>query len=96
MSNVHEKMNQFRTWVDVDVNNSPIRKEIRDRINNDMEKSSPQILKEIRQYSPYRPHLSRLANTRLDCLKVDHTLAGNATALLACIKFKKLLKKDPK
>jgi len=96
MSNVHEKMNQFRNWVDVDVNNSPIRKEIRDRINNDMEKNSPQILKGLEQYSPYRPHLSRLANTKLDCLKVDHTLAGNATALLACIKFKKLLKKNPK
>ena len=92
MTNVHKKLEQFQQWIDIDVNDSPVRNTLRNKINADMEKNSPQILKDLKEYSPYRQHLGKLGNTSLDCLKADNTLATHANVVLAAVKFKKLLK----
>ena len=91
MASVHNKLEQLRQWVDVDIMDSPVRNNIKDIINKDMEKDSPMILKEIDgKYSPFRNHLSKLGNARIDLLKMDNRLASTALVALAAIKFKNL------
>ena len=88
---VHTKLEQFRQWVDVDVNDSPVRNKINTIIDDDMSKDSPTILNEIDgKYSPYRDHLSKLGNTKIDLIKCDSKLAKTALVAMAVIKFRNL------
>ena len=94
MASVHNKLEQLSQWVDVDIMDSPVRNSMKDIINRDMEKDSPMILKEIDgKYSPFRNHLSKLGNARIDLLKMDNRLTSTALVALAAIKFKNLGKR---
>lgn len=92
---VHDSLDNFKKWVEIDVTDSPVRKNILNLIEKDSHLDSPNIIKEIDgKYSPYRKHLSRLGNTQLDVLKSEKTLRKTAYVALAVVKFKKLLNKN--
>jgi len=95
---IHSKLQTFSQWIDVDITNSPVKKNIKSIIENDMTKSSPNILQSVNNgtYSPYRPYLSALGNTSLDILHQEYSLSQTAYVLLAAVKFKNLLKKVKK
>lgn len=90
---VHESLKNLKKWAEIDINNSPIRKNIVDLINTDLNQDSPTIIKNIDgKYSPFRKHFSDLGKTQLDMLKSEKKLRSTAYVLLATVKFKKLLK----
>ena len=91
---VHNNLNNFKKWVEVDVTDSPVRNKILNMIKDDDRKDSPTIVSEIDgKYSPFRPHLSELGKTQLDMLKAEKKLRSTAYVLLAAVKFKKLISK---
>ena len=92
---VHESLDNFKKWVEIDVTNSPIKNKILNIIQDDNSMDSPTIMSNIDgKYSPYRKHLSRLGNTQLDVLKSENRLRSTAYVLLAAVKFKKLIKQN--
>ena len=92
---VHKKLSEFKKWVEVDIVDSPIRKKVLNIIESDNEKDSPGIIKNIDgKYSPYRPHLSGLAKTQLDMIKLERKFKSTVYVTLAAVKFKKLLNKS--
>ena len=91
---IHKKLEQFKQWVNVDITDSPVRKEVFNLIEQDEKKDSPAILKEIDgKYSPYRSYLSELGKTRLDLLKAEKKFSETIYVALAAVKFKKLISK---
>lgn len=93
-NSIHSKLEQLKQWVNVDITDSPVRKEVTSLIEEDEFKDSPTILKEIDgKYSPYRKHLSELGKTRLDLLKAEKKFTETVYVALAAVKFKKLLSK---
>ena len=92
---VHKILANLKKWIDTDITDSPVRNKALDLINSDNEKSSPAILNDIDgKYSPFRPHLSKLANLQLDTLKLEKKLVSTIYVTLAAVKFKNLLKSN--
>ena len=92
---VHESLENLKKWVNIDVTNSPVKKEIISVIDKDLSQDSPTIIKNIDgKYSPYKKHLSDLGRTQLDMLKSEKKLRSTAYVLLAAVKLKKLLNKS--
>ena len=90
---VHNKLNDLKKWIEVDIVDSPIRNKALDLIKKDASKDSPDILKDIDgKYSPFRNKLSGLGKAQLDMLKMDKKLSSTIYVTLAAAKFKRLLK----
>ena len=93
MYSVHNKLNDFKKWVNVDIRDEDIRNRVNNLIEEDYEKDSPKILEEIKgKYSPYKKHLSALGKTHADLINTDHRLAQTFYVSLAAAKFKSKLK----
>ena len=92
--NTHQRLDKFRSWVEVDVANTTIQEKMLNMIDSDNEKDSPAILSEISnsKYSPFKKYLSDMAQTQLYCLKMQKKLVSSAYVALAAVKFKKKLK----
>lgn len=95
MNNVHQKMSNFRKWVDVDVANTTIKNKLFTLIDDDYQKDSPEILTELetRKYSPFKKYLSEMGKSQLYCLQMEKKITTSAYVLLAAVKFKNKLKK---
>jgi len=93
MPTLHDNLKNFKKWVNVDIQDSPIRNRVNSLIDSDYEKDSPKILDDIDgKYSPYKKYLSNLGKTQADLLKVDHRFAQTLYVSLAAAKFKSKLK----
>ena len=56
---IHRKLNELRTWSNIDVADNTVRDNLDDLIDSDLEKSSPEILKGINgRYSPFKNTLA--------------------------------------
>ena len=44
---VHDSLKNIRLWADVDIMDSPVRNQVKEIIDNDLPKDSPQILEEL-------------------------------------------------
>lgn len=72
---IHESLNNFKNWVEIDVTNKPTRKIVLGMIQEDNKLDSPTIMKNIDgRYSPFRKHLGLLGNTQLNVLKFNRIL----------------------
>ena len=92
---IHRKLNELRTWSNIDVADNTVRDNLDDLIDSDLEKSSPEVLKGINgRYSPFKKHFSDLGRVHIDLFKTERKLAHTANVGLAAVKFKKLLKKN--
>jgi len=92
---IHRKLNELRTWSNIDVTDNDVRDNLDDLIDSDLEKSSPEVLKGINgRYSPFKKHFSDLGRVHIDLFKTERKLAHTANVALAAVKFKKLLKKN--
>ena len=92
---IHRKLNELRTWSNIDVTDNDVRDNLDDLIDSDLEKSSPEVLKGINgMYSPFKKHFSELGRVHIDLFKTERKLAHTANVALAAVKFKKLLKKN--
>tara|TARA_B100000900_G_scaffold80979_1_gene65239 strand:- start:30 stop:320 length:291 start_codon:yes stop_codon:yes gene_type:complete len=92
---IHRKLNELRTWSNIDVTDTDVRDNLDDLIDSDLEKSSPEVLKGINgRYSPFKKHFSELGRVHIDLFKTERKLAHTANVALAAVKFKKLLKKN--
>tara|TARA_Y100000991_G_C21824970_1_gene285546 strand:- start:436 stop:690 length:255 start_codon:yes stop_codon:yes gene_type:complete len=68
---VHNSLKNFKQWVNTDLD-SPKRKEVTNKIDQDLKLDSPSILKSIDgKYSPYRKNLSKLGKMQLDMVKME-------------------------
>ena len=95
MYSIHNKLDDFKNWVDVDIRDDEIRNKVTNMINEDYQKDSPKILEDIKgKYSPYKKHLSVLGKTHADLINPEHELAKTFFVSLAAAKFKKGLKKN--
>ena len=79
---VHNSLKNFKQWVNTDLD-SPKRKEVINKIDQDLKLDSPSILKSIDgKYSPYRKNLSKLGKMQLDMVKIEKSInAGKNTIL---------------
>ena len=79
---VHNSLKNFKQWVNTDLD-SPKRKEVINKIDQDLNLDSPSILRSIDgKYSPYRKNLSKLGKMQLDMVKMEKTIkAGKNTTL---------------
>ena len=92
---IHRKLNELRTWSNIDVTDNDVRDNLDDLIDSDLEKSSPEVLRGINgRYSPFKKHFSELGRVHIDLFKTERKLAHTANVALAAVKFKKLLKKN--
>ena len=79
---VHENLDNFKQWVEIDVKEQSTRKIILDMITVDSLLDSPTIMKNINgRYSPYRKHISKLGNTQLNVLESHNSFAKKAIML---------------
>lgn len=94
MTSVHNKLKDFRKWVNVDIQDEYTRYKVNELIDSDMEKDSPTILSQIKgKYSPYKHKLSALGKTQADLLNTEHEITKTFYVSLAAAKFKKALNK---
>lgn len=94
MYSVHDKLKDFKKWVNVDIQDSPTRNKVNNLIDSDYEKDSPKILEEYRgKYSPYKKHLSALGKTHADLINTDYRLSQTFYVSLAAARFKSKLKR---
>ena len=78
---VHNSLKNFKQWVNTDLN-SPKRKEITNKIDQDLKLESLSILKSIDgKYSPYRKNLSNLGKMQLDMVKMEKSIKQVKTLL---------------
>ena len=93
---VHERLDDVRKWVNVDVSNTTIRDRMFDMIKQDQEKDSPSIVEGISEgkYSPFKKYLSKMGQSQLYCMKVDKMLGSSMMTALAVVKFKRLGKRN--
>ena len=79
---VHNSLKNFKKWVNTDLN-SPKRKEVTNKIDQDLKLDSPSILKSIDgKYSPYRKNLSKLGKMQLDMVKMEKSIKAGKDATL--------------
>ena len=91
---VHASLKNLRLWADVDIMDSPVRNQVKEIIDNDLPKDSPQILEELDgKYSPFKKYFSNLGKTNIDLLKTEKKLTSTIYVVLAVTKFKRLIKK---
>ena len=95
MYSIHNKLDDFKKWVDIDIRDDEIRNKVTNMIHEDYQKDSPKILEDIKgKYSPYKKHLSALGKTHADLINTDHRLGQTLYVSLAAAKFKKGLNKN--
>ena len=95
MGEIHQKMEDFKKWVDIDITDKPTHKVVTSLINSDLQKDSPTILNEIDgKYSPYKDKLSYLGRTHIDFVSTEKKLRTTLTVVRAVNIFKKNLKKN--
>ena len=93
----HDNLNNFKKWVNIDINDTSIKHTINKLIEEDSQLESPKIIERINgRYSPFRKHISNLGNAQLDLLKNDKKFISTAYVALAAIKFKKKLSNSNK
>ena len=93
----HDNLNNFKKWVNIDINDTSIKNKINKLIEEDSQLESPKIIERINgRYSPFRNHMSNLGNAQLDLLKNDKKFINTAYVALAAIKFKKKLSNSDK
>ena len=94
-NSVHNRLQNLRNWVEIDVANTTIQNKILSMIDSDDEKDSPAILASLSEskYSPFKKYLSNMGKTQLYCLKMEKKIVTSAYVLLAAVKFKNKLKK---
>ena len=74
---IHDSLNNFENWVEIDVTNKPTRKIVLGMIQEDNKLDSPTIIKNIDgRYSPFIKHLGLLWNTQLNVLKFNRILTN--------------------
>ena len=79
---VHNSLKNFKQWVNTDLN-SPKRKEVTNKIDQDLKLDSPSILNSIDgKYSPYRKKLSNLGKMQLDMVKIEKSIKAGKDATL--------------
>ena len=79
---VHNSLKNFKQWVNTDLD-SPKRKEVTNKIDQDLKLDSPSILKSIDgKYSPYRKNLSKLGKMQLDMVKIEKSIKAGKDATL--------------
>jgi len=93
---IHEKMNDFKKWVNIDVHDEQVREEVIDNIDSDLDKLSPEILDNLPKYEKYLEHMSVLGQSQMDVLKMEKMLTKSFLTAFAVIKFKNLLKNKKK
>ena len=95
MTSVHNKLQDLRKWVNIDIQDEYTNYKVNELIDSDMEKDSPKILEEIKgKYSPYKNKLSALGKTHANLINTEHELAKTFYVSLAAAKFKKGLKRN--
>ena len=94
-NSIHNRLHNFRNWVEVDVANTTVKDQLFTMIDSDNEKDSPAIISEFSnsKYSPFKKYLSNMGKTQLYCLKMEKKIVSSAYVLLAAVKFKNKLKK---
>lgn len=79
---VHNSLKNFKQWVNIDLD-SPKRKEVVNKIDEDLKLDSPSILNSIDgKYSPYRKNLSNLGKMQLDMVKMEKSIKSGQNATL--------------
>ena len=93
---VHSKLQNLRSWIEVDVSNTTIQEKLLNMVDSDNEKDSPDILNRISnsKYSPYEKYLSNMGKSQLYCLKMEKKITSSIYVALAAVKFKKILKNN--
>lgn len=78
---VHNSLKNFKQWVNTDLD-SPKRKEVTNKIDQDLKLDSPSILKSIDgKYSPYRKNLSKLGKMQLDMVKMEKSIKAGKDSI---------------
>jgi hypothetical protein len=89
---IHEKLKDFKKWVDIDIQNEKLHSEITENIDDDLDKLSPEILDDLSKYEKYLEHMSVLGQSQMSVLRMDKMLTKSFLTAFAVIKFKNLLK----
>jgi len=90
---VHNKLKDFKKWVDIDITDNDMHNEISKNIENDLDKLTPEILDNLSKYDKYLDYMSNLGKSQMSVIRMEKLLSKSFLTAFAVIKFKNLLKK---